>query len=346
MSKRDRQYSDRQTKMLMAQCAQMAYDARSPMTQAQIAEQLEIDPSSVSRLLAKARQSGIIDIRVALPRDEELQLALKRRYGLKDVAVTPVALPKPRKGDPASENGLSRKLGEFAAHVLQEPGGPIRSDMRIGVSCGSTLFETVMALPSGAFNRLKILALTIESMPQFAAQSPSTIAGLLCAKCPEGSKAYAPQFVPRPPNVKPPDSLQQALRGVFAEVVKRAKNLDAALIGIGEINRHRDDLSFTGILKNAGITEDELRKYDVMGEINNRPYDSKGNDCFGELGGLGDTIFAVEIETVKKLARRGEVVAIAGGQGKTRAIDVALRNGFITRLITDTATAERLLALS
>ena len=330
----------------MAQCAQMAYGAREPIPQNRIADQLNISASYVSRLLTQARKSGIVKMSVALPRDEELQLSLRRHYGLSDVVVTPVALPGELENQSARTKALSQALGMAAARYLHELGGPIVDGARVGVSCGSTLFETVMALPTDSFEGLRICALTVESMPEFAAQSPSTIAGLLCAKCSKGSTAYAPQFVPRPPRPDDsPDALQSALQEVYVGVVERVEKLDVALVGVGDVRLSKPERSYTCILTNAGVTKEELAALNIVGEINNRPYDESGNDCFEALTGLGQTIFAIEIEAVRKLAQRGDVVMIAGGRDKVKAIDVALRNHFATRFVTDIATAERLLEI-
>ena len=338
--------SQHEIRMLMAQCAQMAYGGPEPIPQSRIADRLGISASYVSRLLAQAKVCGIVEMTINLPRDVELQLCLKNHYGLRDVFVAPIAVPREPENPQAERETLNRYLGTAAATYLHEIGGPVVDGARVGVSCGSTLFETVMALPPGSFKGLQVCALTVESMPEFAAQSPSTIAGLLCAKCSKNSTAYAPQFVPRRPHSDDAlSALQDALQEIYDEVLERIAELNVALVGIGDIDLGKPERSYTQILTNAGVTEEDLAALNIVGEINNRPYDESGNDCFEALTGLGQTIFAIEIEAVRKLAQRGDVVVIAGGKDKVKAIDVALRNHFATRFVTDIATAERLLEM-
>ncbi|TQJ32788.1 sugar-binding transcriptional regulator [Microbacterium sp. SLBN-146] len=94
-----------------------------------IAAELATSRSTVSRLLAHARATGIVDIRVRSPFDapQRLEESIARRFGV--VAhVVPVA-------DDASEVDRLERVAVAAAHLLGEI---IHSDMTIGVAWGAT----------------------------------------------------------------------------------------------------------------------------------------------------------------------------------------------------------------
>ena len=55
---------------------------------------------------------------------------------------------------------------------------------------------------------------------------------------------------------------------------------------------------------------------------------------------LNDRVIGIELEQLRRAPRS---IAVAGGPGKTEAIRAALVGGWISCLITDTYTAERLL---
>jgi DNA-binding transcriptional regulator LsrR (DeoR family) len=64
------------------------------MTQTQIAKELGVHISQVSRYLKEARERKLVRIVLDLPREEELQLRLMREFNLQDAVVVPLLADK------------------------------------------------------------------------------------------------------------------------------------------------------------------------------------------------------------------------------------------------------------
>jgi DNA-binding transcriptional regulator LsrR (DeoR family) len=83
----------------------------------------------------------------------------------------------------------------------------------------------------------------------------------------------------------------------------------------------------------------EVERAGAVGEMLGHFVDARGRPVAAPVN---ERALGLRIEDL----RGKEVVAIAGGQGKARAIDAVLHAGVATGLITDEATAERLVARS
>jgi len=135
---------------------------------------------------------------------------------------------------------------------------------------------------------------------------------------------------------------------------KMAKQLDVAIVGIGSCEEGTGSGTYLRIMKQAGLTYRDLQSARVIGEICNRPYDTQGADrteqvlelLYGRKQGqqhLHRVVTGVGLDVLQGLVEhRKKVVAVAGGEGKKRAIRVALQQGFVNILVTDTKTAEEL----
>jgi DNA-binding transcriptional regulator LsrR (DeoR family) len=122
---------------LMTKVARMYYD--QGLRQKEITERLSIHQSTVSRLLQRARQAGVVRITVSTPSGifSEIEDALERTFGLKEAIVIESR---------SSEEHLVQDLGTAAAFFLQTTVKP--GDM-IGISSWSrALFAMVDSMHS------------------------------------------------------------------------------------------------------------------------------------------------------------------------------------------------------
>jgi len=108
-------------------------------TMATIAKELDVSRSSVSRLLAHARDTGIVDIRVSAPHRHagDLEARLRDRFG-----VEPHVVPIP---DGIPDVDRLERVAVQAAHLFS---GYVESSMVVGVAWGSTLSAISKHLPS------------------------------------------------------------------------------------------------------------------------------------------------------------------------------------------------------
>ncbi|MDD9149363.1 MULTISPECIES: sugar-binding transcriptional regulator [unclassified Sporolactobacillus] len=100
-------------------------------TQNEIAGELGIYRTTISRMLKKARSEGIVDIQIRDfdPQAFELEVQLQKRFALKDAVVIPT-------GADDTEKEKEDKLAEEAAYYLKHL---IKNDEIIGLSWGSNL---------------------------------------------------------------------------------------------------------------------------------------------------------------------------------------------------------------
>jgi len=313
-----------------------------PLSQTAIAKQIGVDPSYVSKFLRQAREEGILELKLRLPRHESLRYELIRKYRLVNAVVVQVFEEALFRNDPSGLSRLKQIIGEEAARYLESQDGPLTDNAHVGVSCGETLLQTFMALHQGRFRNLRISPLTVEGLPQHVDQAPSTLVGLLRAKNPVGEKdIYGPQLVSLPGKL---DVGRKVRQHIEKTVMTRAKDLDAALVGVGEINFANKDSAFCQILRNAGVNTETLNGLGVVGEINNRLFDSVGEDVSCKLVNLCDHLIAVPLSMLNNMVKQAKsVIAIAGGEHKVKAIHVALTHRYINILVTDSMTAAALL---
>ena len=339
-------------RILAAEVAQRYYLGDPPMTQRGIAKELKVNEATVSRLLQYARQEGLVEISLCLPRDRQFELMLIREYDLVEAVVAPILPP-----DESRRSWMFRKqLATEAARHLDEDGTPLKSGGRVGISCGATLRYLVSALTPRRFSDMTISQLTVETeIDQSIDVSPFTLVGMLFAKWNaenlerrqsevRGGANPSPQVYavqPLPGSMRKDSQWASEYKECWDTIMKMAKELDVAILGISSCGQGDDGGSLHQILVRHNLNPGRLARKGVVGEICNRPYDKDGNDMTGEVEGLSDYVDGVELSVLQGLVANGrKVIAIAGGDGKRRAIQVALRSKFVNYLITDSATAE------
>src|SRR3990172_9901270 len=123
---------------LIARVARMYYEW--DMRQSEIAKQLDLSQATVSRLLNRSKEEGIIRISVNLPSGvyTEMEETLVKKFGLRDAIVV----------DSLDDNEklIQRDLGAATAYYLESA---IRPNEVIGISSWSaTLLALVDALHS------------------------------------------------------------------------------------------------------------------------------------------------------------------------------------------------------
>jgi DNA-binding transcriptional regulator LsrR (DeoR family) len=118
------------------------------------------------------------------------------------------------------------------------------------------------------------------------------------------------------------------------EAVALFKSITVALVGIGAVEPSKL-LAASGNVFSSHELE-SLAAHGAVGDICLRFFDARGVPV---ITPLNDRVIAIELEDLKRANR---VVGIAGGRRKTAAICGALRGRWINVLITDRATAERL----
>src|SRR5918999_54546 len=132
----------------MVQCLELYY--RQRRSQKDIATALGVSAATVSRLLHRAYDEGLVRVELDLPRTEELETALVPRFGLRDAVVVSAG----GRGD------VREELGVVAAAYFEQVSA---NGNRVGLSCGFTLYQTIRALRERRFRELALYPLSGES---------------------------------------------------------------------------------------------------------------------------------------------------------------------------------------
>jgi DNA-binding transcriptional regulator LsrR (DeoR family) len=295
------------------------------LRQTDIAERLQISQSRVSRLLSQAEEANIVRIVVAIPPHVhgDLEEAIEGRYGLSEVHVI----------DTVSTEGaaLDRDLAYGMASILHDA-APEASTIGF-TSWSSTQRQMIQALQPLRTNTRYVVEtlgdLGPPSLQHEAAGSTQQFAMLTGA---------APVFL-RTPGVVPSRSIREALlsQDLYARhALEMLNDLDLALVGIGTSEIAPPLRSGENYFTEEQLKE--VKRLGAVGQVCLRFLDADGALIPNELD---DLVIGITAEQLKSAGRRW---AVAGGPQKYAAIRAALRGGWVDTLVTDTATAEYLVA--
>ena len=299
------------------------------LTQEEVAGRLGIHRSRVVRLLADARERGLISVTIQHEqiRDLEVEQALVDRFHLDFCLATPrmgldAGLTDPRL---VAAQGLiaRRAVGSVAASFLA---GKLAGDaaITVGVSWGRTLEQMAVHL-NGVMNpRAKFVSL-MGSLTRNSASNPFEVVQALAART--GGEGH---FLPVPfiADSVADRAVLLAQRSV-AGPLALAHAADLYLISVGELLE-------TSFLRLQGmLTPAELGEVRERGAV----ADSLGR-LFGADGAQIDHPLSRRTLAVTFERLRGrDVVLVAGGPEKAEAIAALLASGVVRGLIADGDTA-------
>ena len=306
----------------LAKIASLYYDQRK--TQQEIANEIGITRSAISRLLTEAREEGIVEIVVHYPwrRSKPLEDALAKAFNLKAVRV----LESTHKSYTEMLQGIGVLAAEYLESVLDD-------QTAIGISWGTALYEMIKAMPQKKLPRAEVVQLigatgteTISTDGPVLAQLLSNRLGCTCRylHSPLITDSEAGQ------NILIQDrSIQTTLA--------RAKHVNIALVGIGTTSPH-----LYSLLRAGYVTEEEtlaIHAAGAVGDICAHHYDADGELLDIEIN---RRVVGIALDELKAI---DTVVGVAGGKKKGETILGALRGGYINVLITDDTAARQVLAL-
>ncbi|MCC5955817.1 MAG: sugar-binding transcriptional regulator [Natronohydrobacter sp.] len=306
---------------MIARVAQMYHVERQ--RQADIAKHLRMSQATVSRMLKKAQEEEIVRTTVVAPSGTyaELEAGLRARFGLTEAIV--VECSEDRDG------AIMARIGEAAAHFLE---ATLQPEEVIGVSSWSEtilrMVENIHPMKSG---KAKYVVQTLGGMGNPTVQMHANQLTTRLAKL-TGAEAN----VLSAPGVAQSREAKLVLLGdpFVRETMELFGKITLAIIGIGAVEP-------SGMLARSGNVFSKRELADVteagaVGDMSLRFFDSDGKFVKTPLD---ERVIGITLEELAKVDR---VIALAGGQTKTNAIDGALKTGVIDLLITDKFTAQRL----
>lgn len=293
------------------------------LTQAEIAQRLNLSRPAVINLLANARETGIVTISIRSDLLSQLSIAerMREKFGLASAYI----VPTPENADSAA---LKQSLGKAGALLLEkmlQPGNVLAT------TWGSTIMAVAMEL-SGKKVKDLILAQSVGSLSSGESFSPIRLASILAEKL--GANAY---HLPVPAIVSSIE-VRDILLGDHSvrSCLSMAKAAAVALLGIGKV-------SYDATVVKADFVSrmmiDELKAKGAVGDISCRFFDIQGRQVKTEFE---DRVISLTLDEISDIR---SVIAIAGGDDKVEAILGGLRTGCVNILVTDERTAQKVLAL-
>ncbi|MFL7839716.1 MAG: sugar-binding transcriptional regulator [Candidatus Promineifilaceae bacterium] len=307
---------------LMTRVARMYYER--DMRQSDIAGQLGLSQATISRLLNRSRDEGIIRISVNVPQGvySEMEEELVAAYDLRDAIVV----------DCISENEqiVQRDIGAAAAYYVEST---IKPNEVIGLSSWSSnllaLVDAMHQVPrKPGVQVVQILGgVGNPGAEMHAARLTGRLARLVNGKA---------TFLPAPGIVGSPASLNVLLADPYVnEAMALFQQVSLALVGIGTVEPS-ELLAESGNIF-SGTELDILRGEGAVGDILLHFFDEYGQPIETSLN---SRVISMSLPQLQQVDR---AVGVAGGRRKQEAILGALRGNLINVLITDCYTAKRLL---
>ncbi|WP_051274026.1 sugar-binding transcriptional regulator [Arsenicicoccus bolidensis] len=305
----------------MAKVARM-YHERG-IKQPQIASDLHISQSRVSRLLTQAAEAGIVRTIVTLPADvhTDVEEHLEKTYGLVDSVVVD------------AEGALGDVIPALGAAAATYLGETFTGGDRVGISSWSaSLLATVDALRPRYKTVVDLVAQLVGGLgdPQVQVAATRLLDRLAT------TTGAQPLFLPTPASVPDPGDRAVYLRDPATLKTQAAWSaLTVALVGIGSVEPS-PMLRSSGNAVNSAQQE-QLRDLGAVGDVLLRYFDSQGELIESDFN---DSVLGISPESFMQIPRR---IGVAGGGNKVDAIRAAVRGRWINVLITDVETATAML---
>lgn len=307
---------------LVVRVARMYYEWN--IKQAAIANQLGLSQPTISRLLQRAKDEGIIRISVTVPQGiyTDLEEQLVKFYRLRDAIVVDCS-------SDSDERMIEHQVGSAAAYYLESA---LRPNEVVGISSwSSTLLALVDAMHSvprkGDVRVVQILGgVGSPSAEAHAGRLTSRLANLL------GGTAI---FLPAPGIVGSAAAMEAITADHYVrDALDLFDQVTTALVGIGTIEPSK-------LLADSGnrfsMSElEELQQQGAVGDVLLRFFDAQGVPVNTPLN---QRVISMRLEQLRKVDRS---IGVAGGARKYNAILGALRGGWVNVLVTDLLTARRL----
>ena len=293
------------------------------LTTTEIAAQLGLSRTSVSRLLTWARDNGLVEFRILDHSTMQLNLEteLEQRYGIRDVKVVPC-----HPDASATEQQLA--VTNFTAHHLNSLVG---ASTTIAIAWGATTSRIADSLTPKPQPGINVVQLTGSGNNNGG--HGITDAARIISQFARNYNGNG-HLLPIPAYFDDPATKDAMYR---ERVVKRARDLaaraDIVLYSIGTPDAN-------SYIYRAGYVEDQeltaLRESGVVGDIATVFFRADGS--YADIG-MNRRSTGPDLES---LGNHPYSICVIAGSGKLQALKGALRGRFMNTLIIDEGTARRL----
>ena len=300
-------YSDEQLRL----AARLYY--LDGLAQCEVARFVKVSQAKVSRLLAAARERGIVRITVAEyePRNHALESRLRKRFGLHAVAVI-----KTLEG--AATGDARRVVGHFGAPFVS---GLLPPRSVVAIAGGRTIRELVQLLPEDKGRHLTVIQAMGSIDSTIGPEDALELVRILARRSGGHFQTLnTPAFVP---DRKTRDALLALAQ--IRSVREQMARADVAIVGVGTLT----DSAF--VARNVLSARDlqGLAANGAVGEICGRFYDQNGREC---VSPWRDRVLSIDLEQLRRIP---QVIGVVAGGDRSAAISAAIRGGLLKGLVVD-----------
>lgn len=294
--------------------------------QAEIARKMGISRPQVSRYLKKAKEIGIVEIKLNLPEESNTDIIadkLKNILGLKEVYITQKA--------PGVSNDIDR-IKKLSFNSIKYISNLIENSKFVGIGWGRTIYNIILSMEyiknKSDISFLPLIGGVGQTEPHYQV---NTIVDRLAEKF-GGNRIFlnAPAFFQ-----KESFYYETLKNNGISTVLDLWEKLDLAIVGLGS------PIQYSEVLRSeiAPATLLKLIKENPVGDILGRFINSKGQVITKEDDW---NILGIPLECLQKIEN---VVCIAEGDEKTHGIISAAKSKYFNILITNYETGGNILSL-
>ncbi len=306
---------------LLVRIAEMYY--QEDKNQSQISKELNIHRTTISRLLKRSREEGIVQININydMAGTYNIEKKMEMIFDLQKAIVIPVATDMKR---PQKDTLLAQALGKYLTEI-------IINGMVIGFSWGETMAAVSREIPE--LNLPNVTCVPMIGGPSGRLISEYHVNTITYAAA---KKMNGKALLIDSPAIPETRELRDALlKNEFnQELIRLWQQLDIAIMGVGSpsLSANKTWLQFYGDDVIRTITERE-----IVGDVVSRFYTIKGDPVESELD---CRIIGITIENLLRTPHR---IGVAESLEKVTALLGALRGKYINTLVTTEETAKEIL---
>jgi deoxyribonucleoside regulator len=294
----------------------------------EIAGELNVSKSTVSRLLKRASDEKIVEFKIMPDFMECIELGrlIKHKYSLESVMVTPIPMYDEKKDSLEIKKRVALEGARYVQRIISD-------DDIIGLSWGGTMYFLIQYL--NPCRKVNACVVTLHGSiancdKKFDVKTLVRRAAMAFG----GTKISLEEkglF----------DTLEEMEKFKSSEEYKRIYSLfghiNISVSGVGAIHPSQ----MTPLVSTDYLTDEERKKITDKGancDIMLRFIDKKGREC---NTAIKDRTFSIDLKTYKKIPRK---VIVASGKEKVHAIHALINGGLLDVLIIDQLLAHELAA--
>lgn len=309
---------DSKDKHLLVEIAVMYY--LEGKTQTEIAKEMFMSRPKVSRLLQRARDLDIVDIKINYESDDfnRLKTQIQHRFGVENVVIVKTL---------SNEDETIKEMGRAAANEIKYH---LNDNITIGMSWGRSVKQAVKGFKRKPMKNIKIVEL-------FGAVEYKEDTQNLLSIGYEFSNKINGTFYPLPAPVYIHDEMTRRVllqSPIINKTLKMIDECDLIITGLGVVNSNLPQTIWD--MHVDPKARQELLDLGAVGFICAHFFDQDGNFIDHEMN---ERVIGIKTEKIKQ----NKIVLIAGGLSKCKAIYAILKGGHINTLICDDMTLRKVI---